>query len=39
MFNFMLCLEVPRKELPNFFHLGTCLGVPYRRAAHAYKYK
>ena len=30
----MLCLEVPRKELPNVFHLGTCLGVPYRRAAH-----
>ena len=30
----MLCLEVPRKELPKFFHLGTCLGVPYRRAAY-----
>ena len=26
---------MPRKELPNFFHLDTCLGVPYRRAAHA----
>ena len=35
----MLCLELPLKELPNFFHLGTWLGVPcysYRRAANAY---
>ena len=25
---------MPRKDLPNVFHLGTCLGVPYRRSAH-----